>query len=294
MQTLPSRDATPGPAGAGTSGLQGRRVLSWREFARFDVSAYERGEGEGSWQDARHRLLLCLTPRPAMAFAFDGAPRRDLPPEAEGLMFLPAGVAAWSADSSSRYARLCWEPGLLAVLAPHLSHAPSLEPEHLRDPLLAQLLRTLAEEAGASTLDRLLAESLLAAAAVRLAQRARPAAAAVEPGLAPPRLRRVLDHIEAHLGEDMSLEGLAAVACLSPFHFSRSFKAATGEGPRRYVLRRRVERAKAMLRQTSGRPLAAIAAELGFADQSHLTNAFRRETGTTPARFRSEVLPASS
>lgn len=293
MPTSSSRDATPGPAGAGTFGLQGRRVLAWREFLRFDVSAYERGPGEGSWQDSRHRLLLCLTPRPAMTFAFDGAPRRDLPPEEGALLFLPAGMMAWSAGPSSRYARLCWEPGLLAALAPHLAHPLSFEPEHLRDPLLAQLLLTLAEEAGANTLDRLLAESLLAATAVRLAQRARPVAAA-EPDLAPPRLRRVLEHIEAHLGEDLSLEGLAAVACLSPFHFSRSFKAAMGEGPRRYVLRRRVERAKTMLRRSGGQPLAAIAVELGFADQSHLTNAFRRETGTTPARFRSEALPASS
>jgi AraC family transcriptional regulator len=99
------------------------------------------------------------------------------------------------------------------------------------------------------------------------------------------RLRRVLDHVEAHLGEELTLAELAGIACLSPFHFSRCFKRAVGVGPRRYLARRRVERARDMIRRTD-EPLASIALTLGFADQSHFTSVFRRETGETPARFR--------
>lgn len=103
-----------------------------------------------------------------------------------------------------------------------------------------------------------------------------------------PRLRRVLDYIEAHLDRDLTLAELAGVACLSPCHFSRSFKLAVGVGPRRYTVRRRVERAKGPLRQ-GGDTLAAIAAAVGFADRSHFTAAFRRETGTTPGHYRADA-----
>jgi AraC family transcriptional regulator len=107
-------------------------------------------------------------------------------------------------------------------------------------------------------------------------------------GLSPQRLQRVRDYVEAHLDEDLSLTVLADIACLSPYHFSRSFKQATGVGPQRYVIQRRLERAKTLMRRTS-RPLAFIAQEAGFADQSHLTSIFHREMGVTPGRFRAAL-----
>ena len=79
----------------------------------------------------------------------------------------------------------------------------------------------------------------------------------------------------------MTLADLASVACLSPYHFSRSFKQAVGVGPQRYVMQRRRERAKTLMRRTN-EPLAEIAYRVGFTDQRHLTSSFRRETGLTP------------
>jgi AraC family transcriptional regulator len=103
-------------------------------------------------------------------------------------------------------------------------------------------------------------------------------------GLTPAQLRRVAEYIEAHLTEELGLTELAAVASLSPHHFGAAFKAATGTPPHRFVVERRVQRARTLL---AGRDtIAGIAHAVGFAGQSHLTLHFRRVTGVTPARFR--------
>jgi AraC-like DNA-binding protein len=78
----------------------------------------------------------------------------------------------------------------------------------------------------------------------------------------------------------LTLTDLAGIACLSPYHFSRSFKEAVGIGPQRYVMQRRLERAKTLIRRTN-QPLAEIAHQVGLCDQSHLTSMVRRETGET-------------
>jgi AraC family transcriptional regulator len=99
------------------------------------------------------------------------------------------------------------------------------------------------------------------------------------------RCRRVMDYVEAHLGEDLSLLRLAAEASLSPVHFAREFKRLFGLSPHQYVLRRRVERAAGLL--DAGAPsISEVAFAVGFSSQSHLTAAFRGLYGTTPAAFR--------
>jgi AraC family transcriptional regulator len=79
---------------------------------------------------------------------------------------------------------------------------------------------------------------------------------------------------------------MAAVARLSPYHFARQFKAATGLPPHRYVIARRVERAKQLLQGGGDPSLAEVAAHAGFSDQSQFCHHFRRLVGVTPGRFR--------
>jgi AraC family transcriptional regulator len=90
------------------------------------------------------------------------------------------------------------------------------------------------------------------------------------------------------LDQRLSLTDLATISCLSPYHFSRSFKQAVGVGPQRYITQRRLERAKMLMRRTN-LPLAMIAQEAGFADQSHLTSVFHREIGVTPGHYRAAL-----
>ena len=100
-----------------------------------------------------------------------------------------------------------------------------------------------------------------------------------------PRLQRVMEFIEAHLAEDMSLEQLAKEACLSPFHFARAFKAATEKTPHGYVTERRIEKAKSLL--SEGRlSLAEISYLSGFSSQAYFTKWFNRLVDTTPGAYR--------
>ena len=107
----------------------------------------------------------------------------------------------------------------------------------------------------------------------------------VRGALDPRRLRRVKDFIESHLDGALSIEALASEACLSPFHFSRAFKMATGTTPHGYLTNRRIERAKTLIVQ--GRvPLTEIAYRCGFSSQAYFTTWFKHAVGTTPGAWR--------
>ena len=97
---------------------------------------------------------------------------------------------------------------------------------------------------------------------------------------------RVLEFIEEHLADNLSLEMIASVAGFSPFHFARRFRAATGLSPHQYIIGRRVERARLLLLATN-LTLAAIALEVGFASGSHLALHFKRVVGESPSHYRS-------
>jgi len=102
--------------------------------------------------------------------------------------------------------------------------------------------------------------------------------------LADNQARRVLDYIESNLSRALSLSELARVTDLSLHHFARLFKKTLGMAPHRYVLKRRVENAKGMLR-TADASLVDISLSLGFSSQSHFTSAFHRLVGATPTQF---------
>jgi AraC family transcriptional regulator len=104
-------------------------------------------------------------------------------------------------------------------------------------------------------------------------------------GLPAKTLRRVFEFVEANIDQSISLEQLASVATVSRFHFHRQFKKATGRTPHHYIVQRRIERAKALLSE-SALPLIEIAARLGFTDQSHFINTFRKMTAVTPRAYR--------
>jgi AraC family transcriptional regulator len=230
---------------------------------------------------------------PPVLLQVEQGPTRELPPAAPGtLSFCPPDVTFRSVTPAARFILVAWDTDLYSALLPELGADPTrFEPlPYLQDSLLSQVATSLAQELEGSLADRILVESLGTALCIRLARQfVRDLPLPASKGLSPERLRRVRDYVEAHLETYLSLTVLADVACLSPYHFSRSFKQATGVGPQRYVIQRRLERAKRLIRRTR-EPLAQIAQEAGFADQSHLSQIFRREVGMSPGRFRAAAL----
>lgn len=95
----------------------------------------------------------------------------------------------------------------------------------------------------------------------------------------------LLAFIDAHLAESLSLRALADQAGVSRAHFARHFRELTGVPPHRYVMARRIERAKDLLHDSS-LTMAQIAQEVGFSNQSHFTQVFSAFAGCTPTRFR--------
>ena len=105
-------------------------------------------------------------------------------------------------------------------------------------------------------------------------------------GLSQPKLRQVVDYIQAHLERDLSLGELAAIARMSSHYFCQLFKQSTGLTPHQYVIRCRIERAKVLLRGNLS--ISEVATAVGFVDQSHLHRHFKRLVGVTPKAFRQQ------
>lgn len=107
-------------------------------------------------------------------------------------------------------------------------------------------------------------------------------------GLSRRALARALDFMDRKIGEEVSLDEIAGAACVSRSHFARLFRISTGDSPMGYLLRLRIERAKALL-AGGDQSICAIALTLGFFDQSHFSRTFRRITGVSPSEFARSV-----
>jgi AraC family transcriptional regulator len=178
------------------------------------------------------------------------------------------------------------------------SHAPNGEVElhphrKFADSRLVALVTAVhAEMAAGFPNGRLFLDSVEQAIAVALvsgyAVRQRPAQIS-RGGLGPARLRRIREWIQAKLEGDLSLDEMARSVGLSTAHFARMFRKSTGETPHQFVLRHRLERAKAMLRAPDARVLD-VAVACGFKTQQHFAQVFRDVCGVSPTGYRQDFM----
>src|SRR5215813_10726837 len=203
-----------------------------------------------------HRLFLFTRPPDELDLRYDGV-KRNVPPPAGSISLMPAGNPARVRSSGCKdELHIFLEPGLVERVA---AEAFGLDPARLSVPPLDALdlphLRATmgavdAELTAGGAGGRLAAEALANVLAVHLIRHVlapRSPARGRDGTLPRGRLHAVVAYIEEHLDASPSLEQLAAVARLSPYHFARQFKRATGLPPHQYVIARRVERAKQLL-----------------------------------------------
>jgi AraC family transcriptional regulator len=159
------------------------------------------------------------------------------------------------------------------------------------DPVLSGIVACLARESREGELGgRLYVESLRNQACVHLLRHYANAIFREMPagGLSRGQCRLLIQYIDENLDRNISLADLAGVVQLSVFHFMRKFRTELGCAPHAFVMRRRVEHAQHQLARRHI-PLKVVAANCGFADQSHMTRLFRRLLHTTPAEYRTTV-----
>jgi len=108
-------------------------------------------------------------------------------------------------------------------------------------------------------------------------------------GLGPARLRRIRELVHAKMEDELSLDEMAQSVGLSTAHFARMFRKSTGETPHQFVLRQRLERAKAMLRSPNARVLD-VAVACGFKTQQHFAQVFREVWGVSPTEYRQDLV----
>jgi AraC family transcriptional regulator len=238
-----------------------------------------------------HLLSLYLRPPERMGLWCEGLAWETTPPPGS-ILILPAGHARrafWRGPTDSIHVHL--DPQRIARVA---AETWDLDPGRVELPAVGALIHPQIQAAllaidtelttGAAG-GGLLVEAFSNVVAVHLIRQfvandratRRPSG-----GLPRRKLQAALNYIEEHLDSELTLDAIAAVAHLCPYHFARMFKTSTGLPPHQYVITRRVDLAKRLLRDRADLSLAQVAARSGFWDQGH----FKRLVGVTPKRFR--------
>lgn len=268
-----------------------RRSSRDRLWSGLEAIVYDASAGVDETLFARHCLSMHIGDPVGVTTRCDGKVAQRVQVRGD-IKLIPAGFSRiWEIDEATQKLSIYLSPALLQSAAEDLGvrgNGASLVPQlHVRDQKIEYIAWALEREIETDEpMGRLYAESLgLALCAHLLRRYASLEQPCFERGLPAPRLRRVVDYVEEHLTEDVALEDLARVANVSPSHFNRLFKRSMGLPAHQYVLRRRVELA---IRMLSNETLALrdVAAQAGFASQSHMATSMRRIAGTTPGAFR--------
>jgi AraC family transcriptional regulator len=240
-----------------------------------------------------HRHVLCVHLGSPVPVSYHAGKHQRHGTRIQGqFCVVPAQTSTlWTLSKPARSLLLRLSPALLAETADAMGLssinaelAPSI---HVRDAQVERIAWMMqAEDQDAYPGGRLFADSLGSALAARLLvlqSQHEASAQKREPALPAWRLRHVLEYIESNLDQDLSLAELARVAGFSLSHFKPLFKQAVGMPAHRFVLERRVERARQLL-LNGGRSTTEIALEAGFAHPSHMARCMRRILGRSLAQ----------
>ena len=210
------------------------------------------------------------------------------------MAIIPANVNHWQRIDAevSGAIILTIEPDIISNIARETVNPDSVEllPTFAKpDALIQGIALSLKANLDSGAYDKLYAESLFNAFSMHLltnyCTRKFNPNSKESSGLAPFKLKQILDLIGDSFTEEVSTSQLANYLHMSQFHFTREFKKSVGVTPYHYIMQQRVKMAKRVLKQQDA-SIAEVAVECGFSNQSHLGRVFKQHTGTTPKRFR--------
>jgi AraC family transcriptional regulator len=288
---IPFLDAStlqPAPADVGS-------VLASSAPLHWDGVHVERGRNE-HFETERvlipdHYFVLLLSTELRWEARPEGGRFEQLLTRQGDVMVNPAQtVMSTRVPSASEFAIVTLSPErLMQAVQQHALPRPETFRQRFQadDPLLRQLMLTLLAEAESGGRNgRLFVESMTTALAVHYLQQYGEGVA--EPrakGLDARRLQRAKQWLDERYAEDLSLDELADAVAMSKFHFIRLFKASTGRSPYQYLIERRLQAAKQLLK-AGELPIAQVAQAVGFGDQSALASQFKRAFGQSPSQWR--------
>jgi AraC family transcriptional regulator len=236
-----------------------------------------------------HQVGVSFSPHSGQEYESAGrAVRADIP---AGAVFVTGedGITWGGVDGTTEALEIYPDPALVRRVAPD---APGVENAlGVRDAVvfgMATLVRRAhvvgagLTDIEASTVAHRLVAHVVRAYGDGAAREARPPVGVLDRRT----VDRVIEFVDADLTATITLDRMAGVAALSPFHFARAFKATTGLAPHRFVTARRLEAAKAAL-LTSDASVVRVAHQVGFSNVSHFRRVFRREFGVAPGELRS-------
>ncbi len=262
-----------------------------RHWDGFEAILYEASAGFSEQAFVRHNVSMQIGRPLLVTSRCDGKTLRRLQVPGD-VKIVPPGVArVWETEAATLKLSMYLSPTLICSAAEAMDLDPrsiDIAPQlHVRDTRIEHIgWAVKAELEALDPLGRLYGDALGLALAAHLLRAYAPAGIRpVDAALSRRRLRRVLEYIQANLAGDLSLSELAKVASVSPSHFKTLFKRSVGVPVHQYVIRRRIEYAAELL-QGGDPPLADVALQAGFANQSHLARSMRRIMGVTPRALR--------
>lgn len=247
------------------------------------------GGGVGRHTHDFHSVTVLLSSPGSSVWCYGDGNCRSVRPAAGDVFFCPAHVpTAVRTEKAFESILLCLSPALFrgADAAGGVALENTVPAVMRRDSFVQRVVTSLADEVGREGKpgSELFASSLATALGVHLSREYGGSGSHKPlPRLSDDEMARLDRYIVGNLDSPLTLDNLASVVGRSRFHFARLFKASTGETPHQYVVRCRVERARELLR--AGGAIAEVAAEVGFASQSHLTTHVRRAFGCTPGQL---------
>jgi AraC family transcriptional regulator len=271
-----------------------RRTANWGAIQADTVNVTRRGTFEYGFQARRHLLIAYeRAERHEGETRIEGLPRSKLREFNCKLSFVPAGHRFYGWETPRVLTRVTYfyidlqdplfDPGSginCATISPRLFFFDQA--------VWDTALKLKAEVGNSDPSSRQYAEALslvLMHELIRLERATPDAAQPLRGGLPARHQKRVMEFVEEHLAEDISLATLAELVDLSLYHFARAFKQSFGVPPHRYHVARRMDRARSLL-QKSALSVTQIGIQIGFRETSSFTRAYRKFSGVSPSQYR--------